>query len=109
MLIQTQWKCSECNEAFNTRGELRLHAKIHDAIKDMTINGHAPERDEALDMLGDGMPTPALRFVIRKFTMPGMVEGEYREARILQQLWQFGDEMRPETKWIDVPSFEEGV
>ncbi len=136
-------KCPEpgCKESFGSPSELRLHARGHAAIAEMTKphNGHAvrtgvaPARTEALEMLDEGWPTPALRFVIRKFSIRdepcpecgtleflsvGNTDGSktcrgghkfmptIREARILQQLWQFGDESKPVSRWQDVPTFE---
>lgn len=137
-------KCPTCPAAFGSPAELNQHQRSHSAMASMTggkyngsaVRQHVPERAEALEMLGEGWPTPALRFVIRKFTLRdeacpecgtmeflavGTVDGDprskqcinrhtftppVREVRILQQLWHYGDEAKPVSRWTDVPTFE---
>lgn len=130
-------KCPTCPAAFGSPAELRQHQRSHSAMASMTggkyngsaVRQHVPERAEALEMLGEGWPTPALRFVIRKFHVcaecgtpifkllacvgdnklcTNMHEGvpDTREVRILQQLWHYGDEAKPVSRWTDVPTFE---
>lgn len=123
MTAKNRFPCRECPASFSSPRELAAHANTHDRVAialasltgaDKPNNGHAllsasglaPARVEALDMLGEGWPTPALRFVVRQFHAPGMEPGTWREVRILQQLWHYGEEQRPVSRWQDVPTFE---
>lgn len=126
MTAKNRLSCPECPMSFRSPRELSEHSKTHDrvaaALASLTstglgaeINGHAarspssglvPARIEALDMLGEGWPTPALRWVMRGYRTADMPPDTYRNVRILQQLWHYGEEQRPVSRWQDVPTFE---
>lgn len=110
-MTRAPFACSLCPQTFRSSSELALHNRVHFAMSGMTagkyngsaVRQHVPARTQAMDMLDEGEPTMALRFVIRRIQVQG---GEPREVRILQQAWCM-DEAQGIFQWRDVPSFEE--